>query len=101
MSCVAARPRSRANDDALQALGLERQVAVIVSGFSTALALARASDLIASVPERHIGYLRDGMHSFALPVQTPQLTVSMLWHPRLHADPAHRWLRGCLREVCA
>lgn len=88
-------------DDALQALGLERQVTVIVSGFSTALALARASDLIASVPERHIGNLRDGMHSFALPVQTPPLTVSMLWHPRLHADPAHRWLRSCLREVCA
>lgn len=88
-------------DDALQALGLERQVAVIVSGFSTAVALARASDLIASVPERHIGLLREGMHSFALPVPTPPLTVSMLWHPRLHADPAHRWLRGCLREVCA
>jgi len=27
--------------------------------------------------------------------------VSMLWHPRLDADLAHRWLRGCLREVCA
>lgn len=88
-------------DDALQALGLERQVAVIVSGFSTALALARASDLIASVPERHTGSLREGMHSFPLPFDTPPLTVSMLWHPRLHADPAHRWLRGCVREVCA
>jgi DNA-binding transcriptional LysR family regulator len=88
-------------DDALQALSLERQVAVIVRGFSTALALARASGLIASVPERHIGHLRDGMHGCALAVETPQLTVSMLWHPRLHADPAHRWLRYCLREVCA
>jgi hypothetical protein len=24
----------------------------------------------------------------------------MLWHPRMDADPAHRWLRECLREVC-
>ena len=60
----------------------------------------RASDLIASVPERHTGRLRSGMHGFPLPVGVPEITVSMLWHPRLDADPAHRWLRGCVREVC-
>ncbi|MGO7168978.1 LysR family transcriptional regulator [Rhizobium leguminosarum] len=88
-------------DDALNALGLERQIATIVSGFSTALALARTSDLIASVPERHTGALRAGMHSFPLPVPTPEITVSLLWHPRMDADPAHRWLRGCVRDTCA
>ncbi|MGO6672189.1 LysR family transcriptional regulator [Rhizobium leguminosarum] len=88
-------------DDALNALGLERQIATIVSGFSTALALARTSDLIASVPERHTGALRAGMHSFPLPVPTPEITVSLLWHPRMDADPAHRWLRGCVRDACA
>ncbi|MBX4860929.1 LysR family transcriptional regulator [Rhizobium sophorae] len=87
-------------DDALNALGLERQIATIVSGFSTALALARNSDLIASVPERHTGALRAGMHSFPLPVPTPEITVSLLWHPRMDADPAHRWLRGCVRDTC-
>jgi DNA-binding transcriptional LysR family regulator len=88
-------------DDALQALGLEREIATMVGGFTTALALARASDLIATVPERHTGYLRDGMHSFALPVTVPHLTISMIWHPRQDADPAHQWLRRCLVEVCA
>ncbi len=39
--------------------------------------------------------------SFALPFAAPEITVSMLWHPRLDADPAHRWLRGCLRDVIA
>jgi len=87
-------------DDALAALDLERKVVTIVAGFATALALARASDLIASVPERHTAGLRGGLHSFALPVPAPEFTVSMLWHPRLDADPAHRWLRGCVREVC-
>lgn len=87
-------------DEALQALGLEREVVTIVGGFSTALALARDSDLIASVPERHTGNLREGMHSFALPVTTPAFTVSLLWHPRMQADPAHRWLRACVLEVC-
>lgn len=88
-------------DEALSPFGLEREIATIVGGFSTALALARASDLIASVPERHTGNLRAGMHSFLLPVAMPEITVSLLWHPRLDADPAHRWLRMCVREVCA
>jgi DNA-binding transcriptional LysR family regulator len=88
-------------DEALRAVGLERKIVTIVGGFSTSLALARASDLIASVPERHTGNLRDGMHSFPLPVSTPEITISLLWHPRLDADPAHRWLRGHVRNVCA
>jgi DNA-binding transcriptional LysR family regulator len=53
------------------------------------------------VPERHTGKLRAGMHSFPLPVALPEITVSLLWHPRMDADPAHRWLRRCVREVCA
>ncbi len=88
-------------DLALRTLGLQRQVAASVGAFSEALALARASDLIATVPERYTGTQRAGMHSFALPVAVPEITVSMLWHPRLDADPAHRWLRGCVRDACA
>lgn len=83
------------------ALGAERAIAVIVPSFTGALALARDCDLVASVPERHTGRLRDGMHSFALPFATPEMTVSLLWHPRLDADPAHRWLRGLVHDVCA
>jgi DNA-binding transcriptional LysR family regulator len=88
-------------DDVLSAVGLEREIVTIVGGFSTALALARDSDLIASVPERHTASLRTGMHSFPLPVAMPEITVSLLWHPRLDADQAHRWLRGCVRDACA
>lgn len=87
-------------DDALAALGLARKVSTIVGGFSAALALARASDLVATVYEKHTGILFRGMHAFALPVAVPKFTVSMLWHPRLDGDPAHRWLRGCVREAC-
>ena len=88
-------------DEALLSLGLKRQVVTIVGGFAAALALARGSDLIATVPERHTLNLRAGMFCFPLPVATVEFTVSLLWHPRLDADPAHRWLRGCVREVCA
>lgn len=88
-------------DEALKPFGLEREIVTVVDGFATALALARASDLIASVPRRHTASLRAGMHSFPLPVLTPEFTISLLWHPRLHADPAHRWLRECVRDICA
>ena len=87
-------------DDALQAQGLTREISTIVAGFATAIALARDTDLIASVPERYTAHQRDGLHSFALPIVVPSFTVAMLWHPRLDADVAHRWLRSCLREVC-
>lgn len=88
-------------DEAMKRHGVEREIVTVVGGFATALALARATDLIATVPERHTGHLRAGMHSFPLPFPTPELPVAMLWHPRMDADAAHRWLRGLVREVCA
>jgi DNA-binding transcriptional LysR family regulator len=87
-------------DEALAPLGLTREIATTVGGYAAALALARASDLVATVPERHTGDLRAGMHSFALPLAIPPITVSLLWHPRMDGDPAHRWLRGCVRDAC-
>lgn len=88
-------------DEALEPFNVKREVAAaIVGGFSTVLAVVRASDLIATVPERHTGKLRSGMFSFRLPISVPEFNVSLLWHPRLDADPAHRWLRGVVLESC-
>ncbi|MCE9522046.1 MAG: LysR family transcriptional regulator [Alphaproteobacteria bacterium] len=81
--------------------GLNRKVAAIVGGFSAALALARGSDLVATVPDRHTATLHKGMFTFPLPLPTKGFTVSMLWHPRMDGDPAHKWLRSCVRNVCA
>lgn len=84
-------------DDALGALGITRNVVAVVGGYSTALAFVRASELVATVPERHTANLRAGLFSFPLPIAMPEFTVSLLWHPRMEADPAHRWLRRCIR----
>lgn len=88
-------------DEAARAAGLARRVATVVSGFSTALALARTTDLVATVPDRHTGGLRQGLHSVELPFEVAPFTVSMLWHPRMDGDQAHRWLRAQVRSICA
>ena len=87
-------------DQPLKLLKFERRIGTVVGGYATALALARTSDLVATVPERHTAASRVGMLSFALPFSVPEILVSMMWHPRLDADVAHRWLRGCVREAC-
>lgn len=87
-------------DEALHGLGLARNAAVTVGGFGASIALARASDLVATVPERHTAGLCAGMHRFELPVPVDAFTISLFWHPRLEADPANRWLRMLVVEAC-
>ncbi|NRQ37874.1 LysR family transcriptional regulator [Nonomuraea sp. NN258] len=87
-------------DEAFAPTGRRREVVTVVDGFGAALALARGADLVATVPDRHTANLRHGMRSFPLPFRSPEVTVSLLWHVRLDADPAHRWLRERVTEVC-
>ena len=88
-------------DDALAACGMRRRIAAVVPGFSAALAVARDSQLIAVVPasclQRAAG---KEMVAFPLPVSTPEITVSQMWHPRQEHESAHRWLRQLVRRVC-
>jgi DNA-binding transcriptional LysR family regulator len=94
-------------DDALGQLGLRRTVAMVVLTYANAIQIARHSDLLGLVPQASITspLLRDnagtsGVQRFELPVRTPRIKVSAIWHPRLHADPAHRWLRDTLFDIC-
>ena len=90
-------------DQALATLGLRRTVKAIVPSFSAAVSIAKASDLIALVTASFHAASDGGLCSsraFALPVQTEPITISQIWHPRLDADPGHRWLRGVLLAVC-
>lgn len=90
-------------DDALYALGLHREIVAIVPSFLDGLNIARHSDLIALVPHsclRDGKIMAQGLQGFDLPVPTPGLAISAMWHPRLDADPAHRWLRQNLMTTC-
>jgi DNA-binding transcriptional LysR family regulator len=90
-------------DEALARLGLRRRVACVVPSFSSAVAIALATDLVALMPR---SYLRGGafrpesLSVFEPPVELAGFTVSQMWHPRLDGDGAHRWLRELIRELC-
>ncbi|WP_443111424.1 hypothetical protein [Burkholderia sp. FERM BP-3421] len=73
----------------------------VVSSFSAALALARGGRFVACVPGRQTRQGRDGLHTFELPVETEGVTVSMMWHPRVEHDAAHRRQRERIRMACA
>ena len=88
-------------DDALAELGLRREIVAVVPGFAHAIRIASESDLIALVPRSCVtGVEPQGVVAFELPVSTPQIVVSAMWHPRAHTDPAQRWLRSLVMTVC-
>jgi len=95
-------------DEALAALGLRRTVVAVVPSFRAALAVASASDLVALVTSSFFDATQGNktksgpvaVRSFPLPVRTDVIAVSQMWHPRLDADPAHRWLRGLVLATC-
>lgn len=93
-------------DDALEQLGYQRTVSVVVPGFPDALEIVRQSDLVTHVPRSCLAGLLKAdaaisrLRLFQLPVKTPEIAISAMWHPRLDADPAHRWLRDTVQTVC-
>lgn len=87
-------------DKALATHGLSRRVVAVVAGFPAALAIVAGSDLVTEVTAMQPSRTRPGLRSFPLPVATDTVTVSQIWHPRLDADPGHRWLRGRMLAVC-
>jgi len=93
-------------DDMLEALGLRRRIVAVVPGFPDALRIARDTDLVALVPSSGLSNptgaepTGQGVVGFELPVRTPPIAISAMWHPRMDADPAHSWLRDTVVTVC-
>jgi DNA-binding transcriptional LysR family regulator len=90
-------------DSELESLGLKREVALVVPSYWAALGVVADSDLVAAVPS-HLLDLAErlfGVKSFRLPFDTSRIRIVQAWHPRLDDDPAHKWLRTCVRELIA
>lgn len=88
---------SGAVDDALAELGLSRKVHLVVPSYPAVLAVAAASDLVGVVPRSCCqAETMGGTSLFELPVETPRFVITQTWHPRMDADPVHRWLRALI-----
>lgn len=80
---------------ALEAHGLERDVAIEVPYFALVPSLLEGRDLVATLPEsvaRHFARRFDLVVREA-PVPLPSVSLCAAWHPTYDADPAQRWLR--------
>ena len=80
----------------LAALGKKRNCAIEVPYFSAAIRCVPGTRLIATVPRRLAELERhDPTIKFVQPPAEMQgFRYLMIWHPRLHTDAAHVWLRS-------
>jgi DNA-binding transcriptional LysR family regulator len=91
-------------DLALSDLGLSRRVALITPTFHAAIFALADSDMILPSMPQHLmpGIERLGLalRGFAVPIPMASVRVVQAWPPRLDSDPAHRWLRQTIKQVC-
>lgn len=83
---------SGVTDKALAALGLERRVVLSVPHFLFLRSVLNSTDLVAMLPWRLVGNNGE-LKTVKPPLEVPGYEMAMLWHERVHRDPAHQWLR--------
>ncbi|WP_309032685.1 LysR family transcriptional regulator [Streptomyces alfalfae] len=85
-------------DTALAERGLRRRVAVVVPSHTSAMMLARDTDLVTlTLADWLPGTVTAlGLRTFPVPLDLAPLDIGMAWHPRNAADPGHRWFRDHL-----
>ncbi|MFF0465038.1 LysR family transcriptional regulator [Streptomyces mexicanus] len=85
-------------DKALDRQGLRRRIAVVVPSHTSAMLLARDTDLVAlTVADWLPDTVRAlGLRTFPIPLDLEPLDIGMAWHPRNSSDPGHRWFRDHL-----
>lgn len=88
-------------DRELAALGLERRIAMVLPYFATAALVANTTDFILTMPRRAAQPLAEatGLTLMDPPIELGEFGFRMVWHERVHHDPAHMWLRRTIAAV--
>jgi len=79
-------------DSALAELGMQRRVALSIPHFLFLESVLINTDLVALVPSRLVRNSKT-LQVVKPPLAIPGYEMLMLWHERVHRDPAHQWLR--------
>lgn len=90
-------------DTALAKLGRRRRVAIELPHFLVAPHIVRETDVVLTLAKRVADMIGPtlGLRRMPPPIEVPGFTMSMVWHERQHADPAHAWLRGTIAKVAS
>ncbi|MEL6338697.1 MAG: LysR family transcriptional regulator [Myxococcota bacterium] len=99
-------PRGRPGgvvDSTLKGMARSRRVVRAVPFFRFALELASQTDYVLTIPEKiaQVHAKRLGLTIYKLPFDVKPYALSLVWHPRSHADHAHRFLRDAITEAFA
>lgn len=86
-------------DDYLKKLGRRRQVAVSVPQYHLVPAILEATDYVSVMPSRLCQRFASRLDAFELPVATHDISLFASWHPRMHADASHQWLRDLVATI--
>lgn len=87
--------------EALDRVGLRREVAVSVTNFLAVPEIVAVTDFCATLPLLICHRLADDVRLRVVPapVDLGTFPVEMAWHVRYRHDPAHRWLRSLISDT--
>jgi DNA-binding transcriptional LysR family regulator len=89
-------------DERLEALGRSRRIVLGFPSFLPALAAAKASDALVTMPSRIAATFAKGFGLVTAkpPLEVRRYGVSVYWHRRNEHNPQLSWLRGQLHLLC-
>ena len=86
-------------DLALGKMGIQRKIALRSQHYLMASQVMQQTDMAMTVPESFAH--RHGLHAVELPVNdVPAQETHLYWHESTDQDPANRWMREQLIELC-
>jgi LysR family transcriptional activator of mexEF-oprN operon len=85
-------------DDALEKIGLSRKVALTTPRFVAVPFLVAGAPVVTTMHARlaRIFASELGLALSRVPVELPEVSISMLWHASYDNDPGHQWLRKAI-----
>jgi len=103
--CIAIAPQSDLElpffvDRLLHEKGLRRRIVAYIQNLELAPLIVSRTDFLCNAAEQMVLDLVDELplRIFPNPLGLPDQQIHLIWHHRLHDDPAHRWFREMLRE---
>ena len=87
-------------DAVLAELGVQRRVVLSLSHFLFLTQAVAETDMVAMMPQR-LAHADERLQALEAPVSIPGFEMLLVWHERVHRDPAQQWLRAQIAGVVA